>query len=198
MKRNICILAWTGPRVWDLGLHVHECEGWEFKSSGIWCRVVWILMFEGLMIPLLQRSRVQEPWRSHVSTESTWSLKLKASWSFGMPGTTWLTWCHIPEDLNPQQYYCENLKFSVSVKSAVCLAATACIVVVGYLSVCLEATLHYVKRLKTFYNGRVVPVNQTTLCCISECGSLQNHGWSLCSQNLRFGGGVLVVSGLCL
>jgi hypothetical protein len=52
-----------------------------------------------------------------------------------MAGTTQTTWCHIPEHLNPQQYYCENLKFSLIVKSAVFLAVTACTVVVGYLSV---------------------------------------------------------------
>jgi hypothetical protein len=52
------------------------------------------------------------------------------------------------------------------------------------IPVCLEATLYYVNRFKTFYIGRVVPVHQTTWCCFSECGSLQNHGWSLCSHLL--------------
>ena len=60
-------------------------------------------------------------------------MKLKAPWSFGTTQTT--TWHHISEDLNPQQHYCENLKSSVSVKNAVFLAVTACILMVRYLSV---------------------------------------------------------------
>jgi len=37
-------------------------------------------------------------------------MKTKALHSFETLGTTHLTQCHIPENLNPQQHRCENLK----------------------------------------------------------------------------------------
>jgi hypothetical protein len=41
---------------------------------------------------------------------TVWPLEMMKLWSFVMPGTTDLTQCHIPQDLNPCQYTCGNLK----------------------------------------------------------------------------------------
>jgi hypothetical protein len=137
-----------------LGCGAMLCGSWCLK--GLWCRCFKDQGFKNLGGAMFLRRVLDRP------------LKLMAPWSFGMPGTTWLTtWCHIPEDLNPQQYYYENLKFSVSVKSA--LLGWDSMYSDSQVPVCLAVTLHYVNRFKTFYIGRMVPVH------ILECGSLQNH-----------------------
>ena len=35
---------------------------------------------------------------------------MQALWYLEMCDTTYLTQCHIPEDLNPQHYCCQNLR----------------------------------------------------------------------------------------
>jgi hypothetical protein len=61
---------------------------WGFRCSGMWFQTFW------------------RSWGLHLEP-----LRMKVAWFVKYHELlTWMTQCHMPTDLDPQQRYCENIK----------------------------------------------------------------------------------------
>jgi hypothetical protein len=150
----------------------------------MWCHVLWILMLKKLVMPSASKAKGSGTLgESRLYLES---LTLQAEGTMVL----WYAENHLTDNMVSHTRRPEPSAVLLWKPQNFCVYKECCLLgcdrmYSGSLApICLEATLHFINRFKTFYIGKMVPVHQTTWCFISERGSLQNHGWSLCSQLL--------------
>jgi hypothetical protein len=121
--------------------------GCDAMLCGSWCS-------KGSWSPVLQRSRVQEPWRSHVFDLECLTLVAEGTMVLWYARTNNMVSCPgWPEPsailLWKPQIFCEC--------DRCCLLCCNSMYSGSQVPVCLKAALHYVKRFNTFYSDTSPP-----------------------------------------